>query len=115
MAGLLAVVLISGFVVLTVAGASTTGYVLFCTGPLVSGIVGAVLSKKVADVQVTAERVEHATNGILGLRLTSLDHQLEAAHHERAAMDGYQGAGDLPPTARKGLVEPIVSPDRPLA
>jgi len=84
--GLGALVLVLGFVVLTAIGRDTTSYVIFVSGPLVSTLVGLVLSRKVSAVQATADEVKVATNGILGARLNSLDDQLAAASDERTAI-----------------------------
>lgn len=88
------VALVAGFVVLSWAGRDTAGYTLFVTGPLVSGAVGVILSKRVAVVQHVAEVVQHQTNSLLTTRLDSLDNQLNAAAGDRA--DNAQAAAHLP-------------------
>lgn len=105
LAATLAVVLIGGYVLLTTANASTAGYVLFVSSPLVSGIVTAFLAKKVDRIQSTTDSIEKHTNGLMSGRFGSIDSQLRSAHRERAAMDGYQGKGADPDPAAPGAAQ----------
>lgn len=82
---LLAVTLIIGFVTLTVAGIDTTTFVVFAAGPLMTTIVGAVLSHKVtavastvAAVSGTVDKVQEQTNGLASATLIKLDSHLTA-------------------------------------
>lgn len=95
--GAVAFVLIGGYVVLAALRVDTVGYAVFVTGPVVSTIVGAVLARKVAVVKAVAEDVKQATNGLLSVRLDSLDTQLASASDERAAIAA--GGPVPPPTA----------------
>jgi hypothetical protein len=75
--------LVGGFVTLALTGRPTDLYVLFVSGPLVSALVGGLLTRKVAAVQAITETVAHQTNGILTGRLDSVDNQLQDASDER--------------------------------
>ena len=75
--------LVGGFVTLALTGRPTDLYVLFVSGPLVSALVGGLLTRKVAAVQAITETVAHQTNGILTGRLDSVDLQLQDASDER--------------------------------
>lgn len=80
---LVALVLVGGFVTLALTGRPTDLYVLFVSGPMVSALVGGLLTRKVAAVQAITETVAHQTNGILTGRLDSVDNQLQDASDER--------------------------------
>lgn len=71
-------ILVVGFVTLTIAGVDTTAYVIFCAGPLMTTLVGAVLSHKVAGVAATVKVVEAQTNGIATAARESLETHLDA-------------------------------------
>jgi hypothetical protein len=75
--------LVGGFVTLALTGRPTDLYVLFVSGPLVSALVGGLLTRKVAAVQAITEAVQEQTNGLLGARLDHVDNQFEAASDER--------------------------------
>lgn len=79
--------LLAGYVLLSVNGADTAGYVILLSGPIVSTIVGAVLTHRVAVVKAVVDDVHHQTNSILTTRLDSLDTQLSAAATDRTAHD----------------------------
>lgn len=54
----LIVVLVAGFLVLSVRGIDTGAYALFCAGPVTTTIIGAVVTRKVSDVAVAVQAVE---------------------------------------------------------
>jgi hypothetical protein len=74
----LSIVLVTGFVALSVIGVDTTAYVVFLSGPLMTSVVGAVLSHKVMGIQTTMRAVEHQTNGIATAQRASLEAHLDA-------------------------------------
>lgn len=80
---IIALVLVGGFITLSLSGHPTDLYVLFVSGPLVSALVGGLLTRKVAAVQAITETVAHQTNGILTGRLDSVDNQLQEASDQR--------------------------------
>lgn len=100
----LVLVLVAGFVVLTLAGRDTSTYTLFVAGPLVTSVVGAILSRRVHKVERIAQTVQAQTDGALTAQVEGLHEHLDA-----------QTAQILDPaTAQPGLFGPIVpSPGRP--
>jgi hypothetical protein len=98
-----ALLLVGGFVALALSGHPTDLYVLFVSGPMVSALVGALLTRKVGAVQAIAETVAHQTNGILTGRLDSVDSQLQDASDERTRI-AHPPPDDQPalPQPRKG-------------
>jgi hypothetical protein len=74
-------VLVSGFLALSIAGKPTEAYVLFVSGPLVSGVVGVILSRKVNAVAETTEQVKAQVNGALSGRFDQLEKQAEDIAH----------------------------------
>lgn len=86
----LVVVLIAGFVTLSVLGVDTDAFVLFAAGPLVSGAVGAILTRKIADVRTVVDKVEHATNAVLTAQFVGVD-----AHMDRQDEDVANVAGSI--------------------
>jgi uncharacterized membrane protein len=82
--GVLLVTLIGGFVALSVSGVETSTYVLFCAGPLMTTVVGAVLSRKVAVVEETVAKVEKQTNGMASATAAAVQAHL-ITQDERAA------------------------------
>jgi len=72
-------VLVGGFVALALAGRPTETYVLFVSGPVVSGVVGVILSRKVKAVQQSTSVIEQHVNGLLTSRLDHVDQALGAA------------------------------------
>jgi hypothetical protein len=65
----LALVLVAGFLVLTLAGRGTDGYVLFVSGPLVTSIVGSLLSRRVSAVESLARDALSATASMVPAQL----------------------------------------------
>jgi hypothetical protein len=63
------VALAAGFVVLSWAGSDTTAYALFVAGPLVSGVVGIVLKRRVDVVAGDVAAVKHKASDILSAQL----------------------------------------------
>ena len=59
--GIVALVLVAGFVLLAVIGRPTDAYVLFVSGPLVTTVVGGVLARKVQAVEHVARTALSAT------------------------------------------------------
>jgi hypothetical protein len=91
-----ALVLVGGFVTLALSGRPVDLYVLFVSGPLVSALVGGLLTKKVATVQTLAETAVHQTNGLLGARLDHVDDQLADAAEQRVRIANPPPAEALP-------------------
>jgi len=91
--GSLSVLLVSGFVALSVIGVDTTAYVVFLSGPLMTSVVGAVLSHKVTSVQATVKAVGNQTNGIATAQRESLDVHLTA--QDKTARESAQAAAAL--------------------
>jgi hypothetical protein len=91
-----ALVLVGGFVTLALTGRPTDLYVLFVSGPLVSALVGGLLTRKVAAVQAITETVAHQTNGILTGRLDHVDSQLQDASDQRVRIANPPPAETLP-------------------
>lgn len=79
--------LLAGYVLLSVNGADTAGYVILLSGPIVSTIVGAVLTHRVAVVKDVVDTVQHQTNSLLTTKLDSLNTKLDAAVDDRTAHD----------------------------
>lgn len=67
------VVLVAGYVILADRGRDVSSYAIFLGGPLVSSIVGVILTKRVAAVQASTDTVVHQTNSILTARLDHID------------------------------------------
>lgn len=87
--GVLGVVLVAGFVVLAALGRDTTSYLLFLGGPAVSGIVGALLSRRVTAVTSTVETRAAETRALVEDSVSDLDNHLTEQDDviERAAAD----------------------------
>jgi hypothetical protein len=77
------VVLIGGFVLLTLTGHDTGSYALFLGGPAVSAVIGAVLVKRTAAVQADVTKVKTATDGLLTARFAHQDQRMDDASVER--------------------------------
>lgn len=84
--GVVVLVLVGGFVTLALTRNATDAYALFVSGPIVTGLVGIALSRKVGAVQSIAEDVRTATNGVLSGRLDSVDTALRDAEMHRATI-----------------------------
>lgn len=96
--GVVVLVLVGGFITLAVTGKTTDAYALFVSGPIVTGLVGIALSRKVSTVQSIAEEVRTATNGVLSGRLDQVDTALQDAETHRAtiALRSAQDAPNVP-------------------
>lgn len=57
----LILVLVAGFLVLSVRGLDTTAYALFCGGPVTTTIIGAVVTKRVSGVAAAVQDVDRKT------------------------------------------------------
>jgi hypothetical protein len=95
------VVIVAGAVVLELAGVEMTTYAAIVAGPVVSGLVGLLLSKRVAVLQTLGSqnraaigRVEQQTNGLTTRRFNSLDDQLGSAAVDRASNEGRAATND---------------------
>ena len=95
--GVIALVLVAGFLTLTVVGRSTDAYVLFVTGPIVSTIVGGLLSKKV-------DRVEQLAHSAL-----SATAQMVPAELLGTALAATTAAAPAPASPRAPAREPVVA------
>lgn len=84
-----AVILVGGFLLLTLTGHDTTAYVVFVSGPLVTTAVGALLAKQVGSVGATAQQAVDQTNGVISGPLGHLVAVTDANHQLLG--------GDLPP------------------
>lgn len=76
----LGALLIAGYVLLAAFGKDTTGYVLFLGGPAMTGLVGAVLSRRVRHVQTAVTVVQQEA-------AVALDAEAGAIHQHLAAQD----------------------------
>jgi hypothetical protein len=96
--GVVAAILVGGFVAITLTHNATQDYMILLSGPAISGIVGALLLKRTAAVQADVTKVKVATNGMLTARLTDIQDTLAAASTERqdiaAAAPEVQAAHD---------------------
>lgn len=119
---ILGTVLVSGFVVLSALGRDTTSYLLFLGGPAVTGIVGAVLNRRVAVVADVVETAAASTKAVvedtgadLDRHLSEQDEVLGAAARSAAAAHRAV-AGPVPglPAARRSD-EQAPGPTRPAA
>ena len=92
--GALVIVLVAGFVVLSANGRDTTSYTLFASGPIMTGIVGALLARRQDSIAADVATVVHQTNG-------ALQAQFDAASAERqdlaAKVTGAVGSAIVPP------------------
>lgn len=88
--------LVSGFVALSLRGVATTEYLLFLGGPVVSALVGLVLTKRTAALQATTDVVAHQTNSLLQTKLTNIATALDDAVVDRHAI-AVTGVGAAPP------------------
>lgn len=79
--GALVIVLVAGFVVLSATGRDTTSYTLFASGPIMTGIVGALLARRQDAIAADVATVVHQTNG-------ALQAQFDAASVERQDLAG---------------------------
>lgn len=85
----LVLVLVGGFVSLIITGHDTNTYTLFVAGPLVTTLVGAILSRRVKVVEAVARTVQEQTNGLLTAKVAGLHTHLTEQTAELAAdMDG---------------------------
>lgn len=89
----MSMVLVAGFVTLAVLGVDTTAYVVFLSGPLLTTIVGAVLSHKVAAVKQIVGYVQEQTNGIAAAQSARLDAHLTA--QDDTARESARAASEL--------------------
>jgi hypothetical protein len=76
-AGGLIVVLVAGFIVLSLAGRDTGTYVLFVAGPLVTSVVGAVLARQGAATKRLAETAVEQTNGKMSAEFVDVHDHLD--------------------------------------
>lgn len=77
-------VLVAGFVLLAWAGRDVSAYALFIGGPVVSAVVGVLITRRVATVSSDLAAVKHQTNSLLSVRLDTIDGELAAAAQDRA-------------------------------
>lgn len=85
--------LVTGFIVLSVRGVATTDYLLFLSGPIVSALVGLVLTKRTVALQNATDTVVHQTNSLLTNRLDKIEGEVTGAS---APLLPAQGAPDRP-------------------
>lgn len=88
-------ILVGGFVALGLSGVPTTDYLLFLGGPIVTTLVGLVLTKRTAVLQATTDVVVHQTNDMLTKRLDTIDQSQAAATVERSHLLDIAVAGTL--------------------
>lgn len=70
-------VLIAGYVVLTGLGRDTTGYLLLVGGPLVTSVIGSLISRRVAAVAGAVAEVQAATAAVVEDELPALHRHLQ--------------------------------------
>lgn len=115
----LAVVLIAGFIVLSALGRDTTGYLLFLGGPAVTGVVGALLSRRVAVVSDQVAATQHQATAAVAAAHTALDDHLsvqdETLGQLAAAVDVVEHPATTTAQQIPGArVPPAVSPFGPV-
>jgi hypothetical protein len=74
----LVLVLIGGFLLLVLAGRDTSTYTLFVAGPLVTSVIGTILSQRVSKVEQIAATVQKQTDGQLTAQLAGIHDHLDA-------------------------------------
>lgn len=74
----LVLVLIAGFLLLVLAGRDTSTYTLFVAGPLVTSVIGTILSQRVTRVEQIAQTVQAQTDGQLTAKLEEIHSHLDA-------------------------------------
>lgn len=113
--GVLGVALVAGYVVLAALGRDTTGYLLFLGGPAVTGIVGAVLGRRVTAVTAAVETTTAQTRAIVEDSVSDLDNHLSeqdealnrVALDARAARRAVAPPADAVPAARTPAASPF--------
>lgn len=75
--GALVIVLVGGFLALVLTGRDTSTYTLFVAGPLVTSVIGAILSQRVAKVESIAQTVKRQTDGQLTAQLAGIHDHLD--------------------------------------
>lgn len=79
--GALVVAFIAGYVVLAATGRDPLPYIVFLSGPAVSGVVGVILARHQGAIAADVSAVRHQTNSMM-------TDQFQAAHEERQALAG---------------------------
>lgn len=111
----LGTVLVAGYVVLAALGRDTTGYLLFLGGPAVTGIVGAVLNRRVQHVSTAVATTQAETRAVVEDGLTDLEAHLgeqdevlsATAADAAAARRLVAGPAPVVPAARAAGREPF--------
>lgn len=75
--GGLVAVLVGGFLLLTLAGRDASAYTLFVSGPVVTSVVGVIISRRVHKVEQIATVVQAQTNGQLTAQVQGVHEHLD--------------------------------------
>jgi hypothetical protein len=124
--GVVVLGVVAGFVVLGALGRDTTGLAVLVAGPLVTTIVGGVLSQRVRRVEEVARTVETQTNGAMSAQFAGVHDHLDAQTTElTATVAGVAGQPAPARTGRQGIPaarsssgehpSPRPSPDQPVS
>ena len=81
----LMLILMTGFVLVLLAGKDVVPYVAFASGPVVASIIGALLAKRAQVIAVDLAQVKHQTNGALAQQFAAAADVRAANEKNRAA------------------------------
>lgn len=74
--GVLAVLLIGGYVTLAALGRDTSGYALFLGGPAVTGVMTLILSRRVSNVAAAVDATQSHTTAVVAETVSGIDTHL---------------------------------------
>lgn len=97
--GALGVAIVGGFVAIVLAGRDPSGYAIFVAGPAVTGVVGAILGKRVRAVEEVARTVEAQTVGIVPAAFDVVHAHLDEQTQELLAAGSPKPVGTADPAA----------------
>lgn len=76
--GVLAVLLIGGYVTLAALGRDTSGYALFLGGPAVTGVMTLILSRRVSTVAAAVDATQSHTTAVVAETVSGIDSHLNS-------------------------------------
>jgi hypothetical protein len=76
--GLVAALLIAGYVTLAALGRDTSGYALFLGGPAVTAVLGLILNHRVGTVAAAVDATQAQTTAVVAETVSGLDTHLAA-------------------------------------
>lgn len=111
---LLVLVVVGAFVTLALAGIDPSTFVLLVGAPVLTTVVGALLSRQVHAVERRAAVIQRQTNGALTSALADIRDQVaaEARSIRRMAVPASQDAPGSPLPAQRRGPEPTPTPRR---